>query len=101
MASQSVDFLPVNQNLQPLHLWNVGFQGSRNRVYRELFALNSRRGGGGKRLRKIGNACSVRQQIKRQQGRIRRQSAQVGVYRTGEQSVQYLFGAKDGVRRKC
>src|SRR5260370_11692507 len=100
MPRERFHFLSMNQDFQPLHLRHIGFQSSRDGIHRQLLAYDSRRNGSRQRLGKIRDRRSVRQQIKRQQQRVRRQGAQLRVHGAREQRIQNLLRSHHGILRK-
>src|SRR6266404_3409275 len=47
VSRKRIQFLPVNQNLEPFHLRYVSFESTGDGIYSHLFALNPRRRRGG------------------------------------------------------
>src|SRR5882724_4200130 len=90
----------MNQNLQTLHLRDVGFQRPRDGIHRQLLARNPRRNGICERLGKIRDGRPIRQKIKRQEQSIRRQCPQFRIHRSREQRVQNLLRSQYGIARK-
>src|SRR5712691_1206331 len=101
MAGEGIHLLAVNQDFYPADLRHIGFEGARDGIHGELFALNA-----GRKLRrqgfgKIGDGRAVFHQVKLEKHGVGRKRAEVGIHRPADQGGENLLCPKHGIRRKA
>ena len=98
MAGEGFDFLAsVDEDFEALDLRDVGGEGGDDGVDGELFAGDAAGSGDGQGFGEVSDAGAVGEEIEGQEDGVGWESAMFDVDGAGEESVEDLFGAQDGI----